>query len=71
MNWYKENELVRNLYNPNTKHKIEIQNSHNNENHSLNSMLIIYNAREEDSGNYVCSYENHKVETTVLVLNEG
>jgi hypothetical protein len=34
-------------------------------------MLIIYNAREEDSGNYVCSYENHKEQTTVLVLNEG
>ena len=70
LNWYKENELVKNVYNPNDNHKIEITNVQNQDNHSLNSMLIIYNAKQEDSGKYTCSYENYKEQTTVLVIND-
>ena len=58
------------MFNPNDNHKIEITSIQNQDNHSLNSMLIIYNAKQEDSGKYTCSYENYKEQTTVLVIND-
>lgn len=71
LNWYKDDEPIKNYYNPNSKHKIEITNSQNNDNHSLSSILIIHNSREEDSGKYVCVYDNYSEQTKVQVLNEA
>ena len=71
LNWYKDDEPIKNYFNPNSKHKIEITNSQNNDNHSLSSILIIHNSREEDSGKYVCVYDNYSEQTKVQVLNEG
>lgn len=71
LNWYKDDEPIKNFYNPNNKHKIEITNSQNNDNHLLSSMLVIYNSREEDSGKYVCVYDNYSEQTKVQVINEG
>jgi hypothetical protein len=71
IHWYKDNEPIRgtSLYRNDdpSMRKIDIETKQEGEDNLLNSVLVIHNARIEDSGKYKCVYENIQEQVTVKV----
>lgn len=76
--WYKENEIIkssasaRNGNNEGAENdrKIEIETKIDNNEQTLNSILTIHKARESDSGNYRCIYDNFQRNIEIKISNE-
>jgi len=83
INWYKDNEIIKssptqkrredthhNNENNQTVRKIEIQTKQDNNQHYLDSVLIIQKANSDDSGKYRCIYDNIQEQITVKVVHD-
>ena len=69
INWYKDNEMITSDSNHknHSAPRVEIISSHDNTAHLLKSSLLIRSARLEDSGKYMCTYENIQEQVSVRI----